>query len=79
MALGLEAPGGLGGLCGSRSSLGGTGGREDCGAMDMGDGGRSTWITQVNSKTTVTSDQLHLNTIRFWQMETFHDKKNLLS
>lgn len=26
---GLEAPGGLGGLCGSRSNLGGTGGRED--------------------------------------------------
>lgn len=39
---GLEAPGGLGGLCSSRSSLGGTGGREDWGVRDMGDGGRST-------------------------------------
>lgn len=39
---GLDAPGGLGGRCCRRSRRGGTGGREDWGARDMGEGGRST-------------------------------------
>lgn len=41
---GLEAPEEFDGLGGSKSSLGGTGGREDCGATDIGDGGRSTLL-----------------------------------
>ncbi len=40
---GLEAPGGLVGLRGSRSSRGGTGGKTGWGAADSGEGGLSTW------------------------------------
>ncbi len=43
VAPGLEAPGGLVGLRGSRSSRGGTGGKTGWGAADSGEGGLSTW------------------------------------
>lgn len=42
VAPGLEAPGGLGGLCGMRSRRGGTGGKDVWGGIDIGDGGLST-------------------------------------
>lgn len=47
VAPGLEAPGGLGGLCGIRSRRGGTGGKDVWGGIDIGDGGLSTCTIQT--------------------------------
>lgn len=47
VAPGLEAPGGFGGL---RSRRGGTGGKDDWGGIDSGDGGLSTCNKQTKKQ-----------------------------
>lgn len=68
---GLEAPAGFAGLCGNKSSLGGTGGRDDWGGMDMGDGGRSTCISQTQTSDQNLSKQSLSITQFLWQKEQY--------